>query len=101
MGSKVLLDQSALRKQTLITDDEGFTVRTDWDEKPFIDHMQNVRQQGVQDREMGRYLGSIPLPLLGEWLKEDPELLDKPGAIMAKLRDNEFAKLRAVDRGRI
>jgi hypothetical protein len=98
---KILLDQSTLKKQTMITDDDGFTIRTDWDETPFLNHMQRMRQHNTQESSLGRYVGSVPMELLGQWLKEDPELLDKQGAIVRKLRDNEFAKLRAVDRSKI
>lgn len=102
MSQSLLLDADAKlqKKQNLHTTDEGFVVETIWNERPYLDHMARMRQQGVQQSQGMRYLGTIPMGLLSEWLKEDPEILSKPDGLAKKLRQAEYSKLRAVDKGK-
>ncbi len=82
-------------------DDQGFTLETTWDPEPYLRQNQIERNAGVQQSDGMRKVGSIPPEIWKQWLQEDPELMQKPQAVLKKLHDPEWAYLRVVDKGKL
>jgi hypothetical protein len=90
-------------------EDDGRIVRQKYqDAQPILDRLQKVRSEtDGRTPEGGQYIGSIPMTLYYEWLREwtaqgkiaPGHMTDLNDLLVAKLRDGDFAKLRATNRG--
>lgn len=65
------------------------------DEQPIVEHVKEMRERAKKtDTAMGRYVGSIPITLYNQWVKEDPDIAKDNRKLLAKLQSADFSKLR-------
>ena len=64
-----------------------------------VDHVadkaRDIREHGRRkNTALGHYVGSIPLVLYNQWVKEDPSIKHDGARLYAKLKQADFSKLR-------
>lgn len=87
-------------------EDGLFISQTSQDAQPVVDHARVTRETHgnvIGGKGVGRFVGSVPLTLYNEWLREaelkgvwapgqDGQILNQ--FIVKKLKDDQYAKLR-------
>jgi ABC-type glycerol-3-phosphate transport system substrate-binding protein len=92
-------------KEKFIDNHDGtFTVQKQYDNTPYLERTQFLRSMGAGKLPDSWCVGSIPMHLLAQWMKEENvDWTDTEGRkklIMRKLNDPDFKKLRIVE-GRV
>ena len=92
-------------KETFIDNhDDTFVVAKEYDNDPYLRRNEMLRQAGAGKLPESWCVGSIPMHLLAQWMKEENvSWQDTDGMqklIIRKLNDPNFKKLRIVE-GRI
>jgi hypothetical protein len=91
--------------EKLITlDDNKFAVKTTYSNDPYLERTRILREQGAGKLPESWCIGSIPMHLLAQWMKEEnvswEDSEGRTKLIMRKLNDPDFKKLRIVE-GRV
>ena len=92
-------------KEKFIDNHDGtFTIQKQYDNTPYLERTQFLRSMGAGKLPESWCVGSIPMHLLAQWMKEENvDWTDTEGRkklIMRKLNDPDFKKLRIVE-GRV
>jgi hypothetical protein len=81
--------------------DGTFVVEKQFDNTPYLERTQFLRSMGAGKLPDSWCVGSIPMHLLAQWMKEENvDWTDTEGRkklIMRKLNDPDFKKLRIVE----
>ena len=81
--------------------DGTFTVEKQFDNTPYLERTQALRSMGAGKLPESWCVGSIPMHLLAQWMKEENVAWDdrdgRSKLIMRKLNDPDFKKLRIVE----
>lgn len=92
-----------MKTKEKLVDLEGtkFGVLSEYDNTPYLERTQMLRSAGAGKLPESWMVGSIPMHLLAQWMKEENVSWDdKEGRkklIMKKLNDPDFKKLRVVE----
>ena len=85
-------------------DGDKFGVKTTYSNDPYLERTRLLREHGMGKLPESWCVGSIPMHILGQWMKEENvDWTDTEGRkklIMRKLNDPDFKKLRIVE-GRV
>ena len=85
-------------------DDNKFVVENTYSNDPYLERTRLLREAGAGKLPESWCVGSIPMHLLAQWMKEENVAWeDQEGRkrlIMKKLNDPDFKKLRIVE-GRV
>ena len=85
-------------------DDNKFVVENTYSNDPYLERTRLLREAGAGKLPESWCVGSIPMHLLAQWMKEENVSWgDQEGRkrlIMKKLNDPDFKKLRIVE-GRV
>ncbi len=81
--------------------DGTFTVGSSYSNDPYLERTQALRSMGLGKHKDSWCVGSIPMHLLEQWMKEEGvSWQDSEGRkrlILKKLNDPNFKKLRVVE----
>lgn len=81
-----------------------FGIHSEYDNNPYLERTQALRSHGLGKLDESWCVGSIPMHVLAQWMKEENvSWEDSEGRrklIMRKLNDPDFKKLRIVE-GRV
>ena len=93
-----------ISEQLIKIDDTKFGVKSTYSNNPYLERTRLLREAGAGKLPESWCVGSIPMHLLAQWMKEENVSWDdKEGRtrlIMKKLNDPDFKKLRIVE-GRV
>jgi len=85
-------------------DDNKFVVENTYSNDPYLERTRLLREAGAGKLPESWCVGSIPMHLLAQWMKEENVAWDdqegRKRLIMKKLNDPDFKKLRIVE-GRV
>jgi hypothetical protein len=85
-------------------DDNKFVVENTYSNDPYLERTRLLREAGAGKLPESWCVGSIPMHLLAQWMKEENVSWDdqegRKRLIMKKLNDPDFKKLRIVE-GRV
>ena len=85
-------------------DDNKFVVQNTYSNDPYLERTRLLREAGAGKLPESWCVGSIPMHLLAQWMKEENVSWDdqegRKRLIMKKLNDPDFKKLRIVE-GRV
>jgi len=85
-------------------DDNKFVVENTYSNDPYLERTRLLRESGAGKLPESWCVGSIPMHLLAQWMKEENVAWDdqegRKRLIMKKLNDPDFKKLRIVE-GRV
>ena len=81
--------------------DGTFTIEKQFDKTPYLERTQMLRSMGAGKLPESWCVGSIPMHLLAQWMKEEKvawnDIDGRRKLIMRKLNDPDFKKLRIVE----
>ena len=81
--------------------DGTFTVEKQFDNTPYLERTQMLRSMGAGKLPESWCVGSIPMHLLAQWMKEEKvawnDIDGRRKLILRKLNDPDFKKLRIVE----
>lgn len=84
--------------------DGTFTLQQQYDNTPYLERTAMLRSAGAGKLPESWCVGSIPMHMLAQWMKEENVAWDdrdgRTKLILKKLNDPDFKKLRIVE-GRI
>jgi hypothetical protein len=85
-------------------DGDKFGVKSTYSNDPYLERTRLLREHGAGKLPESWCVGSIPMHLLAQWMKEENVSWDdqegRKRLIMKKLNDPDFKKLRIVE-GRV
>jgi hypothetical protein len=81
--------------------DGTFVVEKQFDNTPYLERNQAMRSMGLGKLPESWCVGSIPMHVLAQWMKEENVAWDdiegRQRLILRKLNDPDFKKLRIVE----
>ena len=81
--------------------DGTFVVEKQFDNTPYLERTAKLRSMGAGKLPESWCVGSIPMHLLAQWMKEEriawDDIEGRKKLIMRKLNDPDFKKLRIVE----